>query len=615
MLQKLTLLIYILLCSITFGQNEVERIIATVGDIEITETEFIERFEFTPQFNRQIKGKLEARKLDFLLTLIAEKLWAQEAQTKNYDTQNAIQTARLAIEKMYVRDALYKNEITDKIVISDAELKKGLDRSVFTLFVNFIFSTDKNEIDGLHKLLKLNVPFDSILVERPEYFEQQNSVEVVFGDLQDDIEDSVFALNINEFTNPLLSTDGWYIFHLVDKKTMVMESKKDEENKLNSVKKIIAKSKETELYHNFYINFFNKRKVDVDQRIFKEIFLNLLAVFKSKENLLKEKSPEDLMHLDVEDLLNIESTLGEENLTMPFLKFKNNPISTGTFLRDLIFDGFNTTSSDSLFLLNQFNVRVKNTIERELLAREGYRKGLHLLPEVQRSVKMWTDNYLFQAAKSEILDTVTVTDSDALSEFNKVNKDEHYPVQVNIIEILTDSLELINKIQNDLEAGVDFKFLAAKHSKREWTKSRRGEFGFFPVTAHGEIGRIASQMNIGDVYGPLQLPEGFSIFKLIDKKEASAKMPLKVFELEKEKIKRNLAENIAYEEIRTRTVNMAKQNNIQINQEILKSVKVSKINSFAIRHMGFGGKITAVPLLAPFNEWVNEWLKQKQDLP
>jgi hypothetical protein len=31
--------------------------------------------------------------------------------------------------------------------------------------------------------------------------------------------------------------------------------------------------------------------------------------------------------------------------------------------------------------------------------------------------------------------------------------------------------------------------------------------------------------------------------------------------------------------------------------------------------MGFGGKITAVPLLAPFTEWVNKWLKQKQDLP
>ena len=42
---------------------------------------------------------------------------------------------------------------------------------------------------------------------------------------------------------------------------------------------------------------------------------------------------------------------------------------------------------------------------------------------------------------------------------------------------------------------------------------------YFPITEHGEIGRIASTMNVGDIYGPLELKEGYSIFKLIDKQE------------------------------------------------------------------------------------------------
>ena len=210
---------------------------------------------------------------------------------------------------------------------------------------------------------------------------------------------------------------------------------------------------------------------------------------------------------------------------------------------------------------------------------------------------------------------VTVSDSAALIEYKKVNKDEVYPVQVNIIEVLTDSLELINKIKSDIDAGVDIKILAAKFSEREWTKSKQGEFGFFPVTAFGEIGRIAAKMDIGDIYGPLKVPEGYSVFKLIDRKEERVIEPLKDFELEKEKIKRNLAENIAYEEILEKTVGFAERNKIEIDYKKLQAIKVSTINSFAIRQMGFGGKITAVPLLAPFTEWVNEWLKQKQDLP
>jgi parvulin-like peptidyl-prolyl isomerase len=612
---KLYLLVYLLISSVIFSQNETEEVIATIGSVEITESEFLERFELTPQFNRQIKNQINARKLDFLYTLIAEKLWALEAAQKNYDIKSGVETAKSSIEKMYVRDALYKAEITDKITVSDAEIKKGLDRSVYSLKVNFLYSTDENEIYNFYKLLKLGVPFDSILVERSEYLEQREPINVEYGDLQDNVEDSVFTLEIGEFTSPLITADGWYIFNLVDKNSQVMASKKEEENTINAVKKIIAKSKENELYRNFYINFFKNRQVDVDQKLFKEIFLNLHSAFRTKENYLKNKAPEDLIHFEVNDLLRIEHEMGNKKLSLPFLQFQNDPLTAKSFLRELIFDGFNSTSSDSLFLLEKFNRRVRTTIERELLAREGYRRGLHLLPDVKRSVGMWTDNYLFQVAKGEILDNVTVTDSAALIEYKRVNKAEVYPIQVNIIEVLTDSLELINKIRSDIDAGVDIKVLAAKFTKREWTKSKQGEFGFFPVTTFGEIGRIAAKMEIGDIYGPLIVPEGYSVFKLIDRKEKRVKEPIKDFELEKEKIKRNLAENIAYEEILEKTVSFAERNKIEINYKKLQAIKVSTINSFAIRQMGFGGKITAVPLLAPFTEWVNEWLKQKQDLP
>jgi parvulin-like peptidyl-prolyl isomerase len=612
---KLYLLVYLLISSVIFSQNETEEVIATIGSIEITESEFLERFELTPQFNRQIKNQINARKLDFLYTLIAEKLWALEAAQKNYYIKSGVETAKSSIEKLYVRDALYKAEITDKITVSDAEIKKGLDRSVYSLKVNFLYSTNENEIYNFYKLLKLGVPFDSILVERSEYLEQREPINIEYGDLEDNVEDSVFALEVGEFTSPLIAADGWYVFNLVDKNPKIMQSKKQEENTINAVKKIIVQSKENELYRNFYINFFKNRQVDVDQKLFKEIFLNLHSAFRTKENYLKNKAPEDLIHFEVNDLLRIEHEMGNKKLALPFLQFQNDPLTAKSFLRELIFDGFNSTSSDSLFLLEKFNRRVRTTIERELLAREGYRRGLHLLPDVKRSVGMWTDNYLFQAAKGEILDNVTVTDSAALIEYKRVNKAEVYPIQVNIIEVLTDSLELINKIRSDIDAGIDIKVLAAKFTKREWTKSKQGEFGFFPVTTFGEIGRIAAKMEIGDIYGPLKVPEGYSVFKLIDKKEQQVKEPIKDFELEKEKIKRNLAENIAYEEILEKTVSFAERNKIEINYKKLQAIKVSTINSFAIRQMGFGGKITAVPLLAPFTEWVNEWLKQKQDLP
>ena len=87
------------------------------------------------------------------------------------------------------------------------------------------------------------------------------------------------------------------------------------------------------------------------------------------------------------------------------------------------------------------------------------------------------------------------------------------------MKFLTDSLEIIESVVRELEKGADFRKLASLHTKRTWTKNNGGEFGFFPVTMYGDIGRIAATMNIGEIYGPIKLPEGYSIFKLIDKRE------------------------------------------------------------------------------------------------
>ena len=65
----------------------------------------------------------------------------------------------------------------------------------------------------------------------------------------------------------------------------------------------------------------------------------------------------------------------------------------------------------------------------------------------------------------------------------------------------------------------DFRELAAKYTIREEAKNNNGELGYFNINEYGEIGRKAATMNIGDMYGPIKVPEGYSLFELIDRKE------------------------------------------------------------------------------------------------
>ncbi len=188
-------------------------------------------------------------------------------------------------------------------------------------------------------------------------------------------------------------------------------------------------------------------------------------------------------------------------------------------------------------------------------------------------------------------------------------------MQVNIIEIFTDKLEDANRVLFDARAGIDFKLLADKFNKREWTKKSHGEYGYFPVNTFGEIGKAAQSMDIGEIFGPIKNDGGYSVIKLIDKKEKEFLPETKSFAEIKDELKRKLAIEKVSNRIINKTAELASKYGITINRDVLNSAEVTTINSFAIRIMGFGGKTTAVPLVSPETDWVDIWLKKKEPLP
>ena len=236
------------------------------------------------------------------------------------------------------------------------------------------------------------------------------------------------------------------------------------------------------------------------------------------------------------------------------------------------------------------------------------------MPDVKLDTKMWRDNYLASLYRKTLFDSSKVTEDEVYQFYQKKKSIDEPTTQVNIIEILTDSLEVVEIVLKELESGTDIKELARKYSKREWTKESEGEFGFFQTTSYGEIGRIAGELEIGEVYGPLKVEEGYSIFKLIDKKEAVQKLSKEYSELKDELLHELKAEKISSKMINN-TVRLANKYNVTVDSNQLNKVPVTNYNMLVYRYMGFGGKILAVPLTPVFIEWVKEWEKSKSSLP
>ena len=592
-----------------FSQSFNQPYVARVGSKVITDSEFLERYEFTPGFKRHIKQMDDSNKLEFLFTLIAEKLLALEAKNLKLDTTEVMQFSRKAFERMFVRDKLFQEEIRNKISVTDKELIEATVKNNSKLYVNFLFSQDKGEIDQLYNYLKQGISFDSILIESPEYEEQREPIEVQFGQMEETIEDSLFRMKIGEFTKPILTTDGWYIFKLVNKSQNLFLTDEDKENAKKTVAKIIENRKLIKRQKEFYAEYFRDKKIDVDGKLFEILAQKISSVFEYKRKNFTYQ-PNQPTYLDASDIIKIEKEIGDENLSKPFVKFQEQPITLKEFIRLLAFDGFNSKEYKINLIRASLDFQTKRFIEQELFYREGLKRGYHKLPEIQNEIEKWMDNYLFQMLQNQIVDSIQVTDEEVREYYEMMNQPKEFPTVVNIIEVLTDNLNIVDTVLSELKKGTDIRVLAAKYSIRDFTKGRNGEFGKFPVTSYGDIGRIAATMQVGDVYGPLKVPEGYSIFKLIEKDTAYVEKP-KTFEQVKDQYRQDIAFQKAQMKLTDYTYNLALKYNIELNIPELDKIQTTRLPSFGIRNLGFGGKITAVPILAPNVEWAYKWIMKQ----
>lgn len=607
LIQILLLCFYLVPC---YSQSFNEEPLVSVGNLIITADEFQQRYEMTPLFRKQVKRWTEALKLEFLYTIIAEKLWAMDAYQKGYNKNEVMQFSEKTFEKMFIRDALYHQEIKSKIEITEEQFIEGYLRSTQKLFVNFLFSEDEEEINSLYNFLNNGFPFDTILAESPELDEQFKPIEITFGQMEKFIEDSLYNLKVGEYTTPVFTKDGWYIFRLTNKTETLLLTEKDKNNALSGVKKIIEAQKEKELYYNFYQKFFAVFKIDVDGELIKNICKNISLIFAEKKKVNQIGNDESI-YLSADDILLLEDSIGEKFLALPLVKLESETITLKEFIRYLAFDGFSLQNYDIESVFKLIDSKMRTFIEYELLAKEGYKRNLDKLPDVQKQVNMWKENYLYQFLQSQFLDSVSVSEEEAYQYYLSIQKEEKYPTLVNIIEIFTDSIEIVEKIMIEMEKGIDFREIALKYNKRESTKKNGGEYGLFSIHMHGDIGRVAAKMEIGGISDPIKIPEGFSIFKLIDKQNEKT-IPPKPFEKFKNEYIRELGYNKARIKMINFTVNLALKYGVSINFELLKTIPVTNINAFGFRHLGFGGRLTAAPLIAPDIDWVDKWIDKLQ---
>jgi len=605
------LLFTFLIPALLDAQSPTETIIAEAGDLIITETEFKLRYELAPQLSREVKGRELENKYEFLYTLLAEKLWALQARKIGLDTTDIMRYTFRAIEKMYVRDALYMDEIQSGVKITPAELEEARYRNKYPAVVSYIFSHQRDEIFNIYEALKSGLSFDTLMSVRPEALYGYN-YQVNFGKMEKYAEDSIYSLKMGAFSSPIESEDGWYIFRLDSLKEKLIHDSKALTTENKNIEKVLSQRQIDSLYKEFFNKFFRGRKVNTNGIIFWSFADKVIDILKSRKT---EKSLPDneFVYTEAGDYYRLADAFGGDSLRMSFIEFDDVPVSLNNFLYDFIFEGFYSKSVNPDTIRAKLNSRVKTFIEHELLAREGFERGYDKKPEIQAALDIWRNYYLSGIYGQKLFDESKVTEAEVFAKYEN-NTTGFANIQVNIQEILSDSLEIIDKILREIDKGTDFGELARKYTQRVWTREKGGEFGFFPASMYGEIGEAALKMRPGEIYGPIKTDDGYSVIKLLEKKEELLRTDVPF-----EKVKTEIARKVFSEKLVNaklgKTAEFAKEFGIKINGKALEDLKVTGLNMIVYKYFGFGGRNVAVPVTPMFFEWYEKYLELKNELP
>jgi hypothetical protein len=380
-----------------------------IGSITITQKEFLSRYELTPGINRR-KNDVEANKSEFLLSMIAEKLLVQRAQQEQWDNDTVLAYAVKEIEQLLVRDELYRKEVQQKIIITDAEVQTMMQRASAELKVCFLYAKTREGADFLSAQIRKGKPLEtfSFVYDSTDEFDGPDSAMARWGDVDERMENVVYNLKRGETSKPVQLDDGWYLVKLMSKTVTVLPGKKEQMILRERVESTLRKRKEHKRMMEYMDNALKQTKTDVNARLLKSVVIHLWDIAQSMYPVRMDSTT---FYIQKSILDSVRMRM-MDSMQFTFITFPNKTWSLEVALEKIAKTNLASVNPTLRKIRADLEQRLHDIIDQEYLGQIGYRQGLHQSAAVRNDLKMWRDNFLAQIVKSRIADTLVVSQND-----------------------------------------------------------------------------------------------------------------------------------------------------------------------------------------------------------
>lgn len=601
MMFKRTSVCLLLFISVISAQPNA-KILATVGGSTITERDFKTRFELSPFLSHKNGWNKDSLKADFLYSLIAEKLWYIEAVNQGADRTEEFRFYFKPLEDLFLRDALFKLEVESKIKLTASDVNNALSKAAKTIKTSILSSPNRDLLQQIHLSLSTGKKLDS-LIKLPEFSSiQVITMELKLGVLQDEeIEDSVFALTPGKSTLPINSDNGWIIFYIDN---IIFQAVDIADSKVvDKIKQTVKDRRALYRMKEYLSGLLADYRINIESEPFKVVAGQIFDII-SAAPIAQNDSTGFKYILSSTDYQKLRTSIRNDRSDSTLFIVDGRAVTVFDFLASLALDEPEFKSQSKNEVYKRLSKLAKDFVQQQILTFEAEKKGLRSLKTVSDDLESWKQNLLAQVMKVSFLDSARVSDREIEDYYRQdVLKDKDF-VLVNIQLLTVKDLNEIEVVLNETGKGKTFSEILKSRGKTDPLVNENGETGLKPAVFLGDIGIIASKLDLNQLYGPIKRGDGYSL--LLVKQKSSINDSLKFeYENSKEQLRTYLFQKKLNKFLSNKTAGLAQKYNAKAFESELKDIKTSNIVMFVHRLMGFGGRISALPLLDNWADFID----------
>ncbi len=581
--------------------------LALVNGKPITSQDFRERFELSIYPGKERLAMLDTVKQNFLFSMIAEQLLADEARKSGeFFTPEGRELERQSTDT-YLRDALYRNEVMNKVQITPEEILNGMKKAVYKYMVDAFYFPDSSSASVFYR--KCSTSRASELYEYAVlHGVPHDTSEVGFGEPTEPVENSFFGRKGGFLSMPVKVGNEFYVIRILRRQLNTEFTKMSPEEQASKIRDIIQSRKEREMTDIYLRRTLGDFRVHVDPQLLRKLVDAMALVLR----LQKPPSFDPWYRLSPVDVNNLLDRFSG-SLNAPIISVEHShekgmdySISLGETIKDLVPAMFMSSDTSRVAVLSGLRIALRQVAQNSMLSKHARELGLQSSKEVRHNVDMILNAYYASQMRNSIIDTVKLTDSDFDEFLHKYYasalKNVFLKLQVFKSLTIEEAVDLLNAYDERGDSS----------SSRRESANRFSHPDTLNVNAYrlGNLGALLSQLEPGRAYGPLKTNEGYSVYRLLQKKTAVPNAELKKdFKSSWEIALKEKQDEVLYKYISV----LAEDAKVKVSIDRLRKLKVTPIQMFSVRYIGFGGRISAVPGLVPCEGWV-KYVPQKNTI-